>query len=665
MDSSLGKRAKKEAKPSGKNKNIKRAKRPKREKDRNELYPPGLYIEISPHSSPSEVNCLPTLTEAMEQGLPDTIWGRLRALHPKEPDLLQLFHEIEIDEDEPAPKMPTPFNRRLMDMSVPVKETSRMNEHLEWTAVAKRVQPSVVADNGLIVMLDLSIKAAYSFRHLSADPPKFLNSISCNLNPNDWAFDGSAPPWESSMRESVKRGDLSLLVKCHSVVQRQVLFNLVAANTYNRDLLLLEGLKKAARIMRLEWDKCLSLGSVRRVNKSLIKHLEVHQLSTYLAILKMMRFKDVQFVDKQLFGWKVSKKDKKAKVKCPIVQFLRSRIAVQPFICRPIRPISSLPSDVLLLLLWPNVHYTGVNPDEAHENCKLFFKRLLPAVGKVKHVIPMPVDRSSPRNLYFVSFIRSFMEQLDRVNRMQVRIGQLEKTFFLFQLFALNSTRRIVLVGWGVSCIPIIHAVTKYDSVCAAVLMDYQNLTSAGISWRNHERLQGFDKPLLYVVGEMSKYCNVNRLLDVQMKTNKTKMGIVTVCNATENLSVLPNALLALNASQASVNHCILEAIVEFLHLVMNQTTVNPNFLLRLPSLEMEQLRLTVMKERMEKLAQVQRYSMVPSTWRPPVVKAKAKGNLEAAEPEDPQQSGTSPEDPLPLLTTRTRAVKQPLVFDL
>ncbi|CDW57020.1 myosin, light chain 12 [Trichuris trichiura] len=662
MDSSLGKRVKKDSKSSSKNKNIKKAKRPKREKDRNELNPPGLYIEISPHWSQSQVKCLPTLTEALEQGLPETIWGRLHALRPKEPDLLQLFHEIEIDENDPAPKKPIPFNRRLMDMSFPIKEANCADEHLEWTSVGKRVQPSVVTDNGLNVMLDMSIKAAYSFRQVSANPPKFSNSVSCNLNSNDWAFDGNAPLWETLMRESVKRTDVTLLIKCHNVVQRQVLFNLVAANTYNRDLLLLEGLKKSARIMRLEWDKCLSLGSVRRVNKSLLNHLEVHQLSTYLAILKMMRFKDVQFVDKQLFGWKASKKDKKAKVKCPVVQFLRSRIAVQPYICGPIRPISSLPSDLLFLLLWPNVHYAGSNPDEAHENCKIFFKRLLPAVAKVKHVIPMPVDRNSPRNLYFVSFIKSFMEQLDR-------------------LFALNSTRRIVLVGWGVSCIPIIHAVTKYDSLCAAILMDYQNLTSAGISWRNHEKLEGFDKPLLYVVGEMSKYCNVNRLLDVrtkmrsriesfgyersQMRSLETNMGTVTVCNATENLSVLPNALFALNVSQACVNHCILEAIVEFLNLVMNRTTVNPDFLMRLPSLEMEQLRLTVMKERMEKLAQVQRYSMVPSTWRPPVVKAKTKGSLEAAEPEDPQQSGVNTEETSPLLTTRTRAVKQPLVFDL
>uniref|UniRef100_A0A5S6QA19 KAT8 regulatory NSL complex subunit 3 n=1 Tax=Trichuris muris TaxID=70415 RepID=A0A5S6QA19_TRIMR len=645
MNCPLGKSVRGEAKSSGKRKSTKSAKRIKREKDRSELYPPGLYIERGSLAFLTDDRRLPSFTEVVEQNLCDTIWGRLHS-YPvwKQVENFEQVHEFEFDKDL-LPKNSCPFYKRLMDMSLPAKDVNLINEPLKWPPTNRRTKPSIIEDNGLIGMLDLSVKAAYTFRRAVPVAPKFLPSVSCCLNSDDWSFGDSCLSWEAFMRRGVKRHDIPLLVQCHCIIQRQTLFNLVAAHAYNRDLLLLEGLKRSARMMRLEWDKSISMGSVRRVNMSLINNLEVHQLSTYLEILKMMRFKDAHFVDKELFGWNVGRANKKNKAKCPVVQYLRSRITIQPSICRPLRMVSALPPDVLLVVIWPNVHLAGTKPVEAPENCKTFLKRLFPTIAKVKHVIPSPIDSNCRWNMYYVLFIENVFQKLE-------------------ELFAINSTRRIVLIGWGLSCIPIIHAVTKYDCICATVLMDYRNLTPAGVYWRNHEKLNGLNKPMLYVVGDRSKYCNINRLIDIQVELKKTRMGFVIVCNTIENLSVLPNALFALNASQASVNHCILEAIREFLQIVLHQVPVNPSFHLRIPSFKVGQLKSRAVKEKMEKLAQMQRYSMVPSSWRSPTAKSKTKVSVEATEPEDQQQPGTCPEE-APLLTTRTRAVKQPLKFDL
>ncbi|KRZ06840.1 KAT8 regulatory NSL complex subunit 3, partial [Trichinella zimbabwensis] len=174
----------------------------------------------------------------------------------------------------------------------------------------------------------------------------------------------------------------------------------------------------------------------------------------------------------------------------------------------PFKIPQSFRMDVLMVLFWPTVKFTGEQGIYSYDNCKYFFECLLPGY----------YCEATPR--------------------------QESDTCWL--AFLLESSS-----AWG------------------AILFGFTNKCDSNAHGIVYPRLLKVEQPVLFIVGERARQCDIHDLSAMLNTMKHPKTKAIVIGHANDQLHMDSTALFELHINQMIVNHCILERVLDHIHSIL------------------------------------------------------------------------------------------------
>ncbi|OUC45542.1 hypothetical protein D917_08374 [Trichinella nativa] len=283
---------------------------------------------------------------------------------------------------------------------------------------------------------------------------------------------------------------------------------------------------------------------VRKVHRLFLTSLPEPYLICYLCILKTMKHERSELVRKVVLP-----KDNMSSIDACLTQLMGIKSINRTKVNFPYKIPQSFRMDVLMVLFWPTVKFAGEQSIYSYDNCKYFFECLLPGYCKC-------IDIKCP----------SMKEERLAKKLLDEYMASMQSKFYAIakQL----QDKRVILVGWHLSCEVVIELLES-SSAWGAILFGFTNKCDRDSDGIVYPRLLKVEQPVLFVVGERARQCDIHQLNIMlnMMKHPKTKA--IVIGHANDQLHMDSATLFELHINQMIVNHCLLERVLDYVHYIL------------------------------------------------------------------------------------------------
>ncbi|KAL1232428.1 hypothetical protein TSPI_01839 [Trichinella spiralis] len=184
--------------------------------------------------------------------------------------------------------------------------------------------------------------------------------------------------WEGKILEILNNVNRKFVTNICQVIKSYVLFELASVGIYNEELILSENLKTASVNMLTIWNEMIICEiDLTNVHYQFLKNLPEKYLKAYLCITRTMRY-DRPDIFKKI----INVDENSDSILSHFAQFSAIRSVNRTKVSFPLKLISPLDGNVVIILVWPHVRFVGYKSANVSENCKFFFGRVLPEYAK-------------------------------------------------------------------------------------------------------------------------------------------------------------------------------------------------------------------------------------------------------------------------------------------
>ncbi|KRZ56626.1 KAT8 regulatory NSL complex subunit 3, partial [Trichinella nativa] len=350
--------------------------------------------------------------------------------------------------------------------------------------------------------------------------------------------------WEGKILKILNNVDRKFISNICQVIKSYVLFELASVGIYNEELILSENLKTASVNMLTIWNEMIICEiDLTNVHYQFLKNLPEKYLKAYLCITRTMRY-DVRRPD--IFKKIINIDENSDSILSHFAQFSAIRSVNRTKVSFPLKLISPLDGNVVIILVWPHVRFVGYKSTNVSENCKFFFGRVLPEYAKCIELKLAPIKWGKST------------DEIHNICMDDLRIK-------IFKTLQRYSDKKVILIGWHLSCNVVLQSCSA-SNVCGVVLFNFINRAKEHLPAIVSPNLLECEVPVLFVVGSFSKLCSADFLTSIMPKLKNPKSKVVVVGQCDDQLMMNPVALQALHLNQLVVNYCILEAVMNYCH---------------------------------------------------------------------------------------------------
>uniref|UniRef100_A0A914V3Y6 KAT8 regulatory NSL complex subunit 3 n=1 Tax=Plectus sambesii TaxID=2011161 RepID=A0A914V3Y6_9BILA len=225
-----------------------------------------------------------------------------------------------------------------------------------------------------------------------------------------------------------------------------------------------------------------------------------------------------------------------------------------------------LNGNIQLVLVPPTLQHQGKMKQRAHD---YFYKVLLPMIGQTHWV-----KFALPNRNYTVAETADFMLVNIRDTVMEVKKN--------------HRDSKIVLVGWGTSCLLNCKIVQELSAVSAVINFAFPVVCANGSRGDVDDDILTVTAPCLFVVGQFACDSSFDVLQDLRDHM-RSESGLIVVGSANSNLYVSPRKLMIERLSLRAVHRLILDHLIEYLDQALNRPHPKPlKFSKPLPALSVD-----------------------------------------------------------------------------
>ncbi|KAL1236820.1 KAT8 regulatory NSL complex subunit [Trichinella spiralis] len=283
---------------------------------------------------------------------------------------------------------------------------------------------------------------------------------------------------------------------------------------------------------------------VRKVHRLFLTSLPEPYLICYLCILKTMKHERSELVRKVVLP-----KDNTSSIDACLTQLMGIKSINRTKVNFPYKIPQSFRMDVLMVLFWPTVKFAGEQSIYSYDNCKYFFECLLPGYCKC-------IDIKCP-SMKEERFAKKFLDEY--MASMQSKFYAIAKQL---------QDKRVILVGWHLSCEVVIELLES-SSAWGAVLFGFTNKCDKDSDGIVYPRLLKVEQPVLFVVGERARQCDIHQLNTMLNTMKHPKTKAIVIGHANDQLHMDSATLYELHINQMIVNHCLLERVLDYVHYIL------------------------------------------------------------------------------------------------
>ncbi|KRY39809.1 KAT8 regulatory NSL complex subunit 3 [Trichinella spiralis] len=371
---------------------------------------------------------------------------------------------------------------------------------------------------------------------------KDIRSICAGENYNDLPL---CTVWEELVLRKSSENEACYVQSISDVIKKFMLFKLSTKMVYNEHLLVSEKLKKSAHELLDFWcSMYLFKVDVRKVHRLFLTSLPEPYLICYLCILKTMKHERSELVRKVVLP-----KDNTSSIDACLTQLMGIKSINRTKVNFPYKIPQSFRMDVLMVLFWPTVKFAGEQSIYSYDNCKYFFECLLPGYCKC-------IDIKCP-SMKEERFAKKFLDEY--MASMQSKFYAIAKQL---------QDKRVILVGWHLSCEVVIELLES-SSAWGAVLFGFTNKCDKDSDGIVYPRLLKVEQPVLFVVGERARQCDIHQLNTMLNTMKHPKTKAIVIGHANDQLHMDSATLYELHINQMIVNHCLLERVLDYVHYIL------------------------------------------------------------------------------------------------
>ncbi|XP_003368469.1 hypothetical protein Tsp_12027 [Trichinella spiralis] len=286
------------------------------------------------------------------------------------------------------------------------------------------------------------------------------------------------------------------------------------------------------------------------------------------VIKKFMLFKLSTKMRSELVRKVVLPKDNTSSIDACLTQLMGIKSINRTKVNFPYKIPQSFRMDVLMVLFWPTVKFAGEQSIYSYDNCKYFFECLLPGYCKC-------IDIKCP-SMKEERFAKKFLDEY--MASMQSKFYAVDFYFIYYLIAKQLQDKRVILVGWHLSCEVVIELLES-SSAWGAVLFGFTNKCdkdSDGVRCSQllyvkivYPRLLKVEQPVLFVVGERARQCDIHQLNTMLNTMKHPKTKAIVIGHANDQLHMDSATLYELHINQMIVNHCLLERVLDYVHYIL------------------------------------------------------------------------------------------------
>ncbi|KRZ67733.1 KAT8 regulatory NSL complex subunit 3 [Trichinella papuae] len=371
---------------------------------------------------------------------------------------------------------------------------------------------------------------------------KDIRRICAGENYNDLPL---CPVWEELVLRDSSENEASYVQSISNVIKKFMLFKLSTKMVYNEHLLVSEKLKKSAHQLLDLWSSMyLFKVDVRKVHRLFLTSLPEPYLICYLCLLKSMKQERSELVRKVVLP-----KDNVNSIDSCLSQLMGIKSINRTKVNFPFKIPQSFRMDVLMVLFWPTVKFTGEQGIYSYDNCKYFFECLLPGYCKC-------IDIKCP----------SIKEERLAKKLLDEYMASMQSKFY--SIAKQLQDKKVILVGWHLSCEVVIELLES-SSAWGAILFGFTNKCDSNAHGIVYPRLLKVEQPVLFIVGERARQCDIHDLSAMLNTMKHPKTKAIVIGHANDQLHMDSTALFELHINQMIVNHCILERVLDYIHSIL------------------------------------------------------------------------------------------------
>ncbi|RUS85827.1 hypothetical protein EGW08_006379 [Elysia chlorotica] len=365
-------------------------------------------------------------------------------------------------------------------------------------------------------------------------------------------FSEAKEDWEdhfASVRTAWTVQQNRIFAKVMKVLQADRLARLSIVDTKNEPVQRRLQIDKASKRIRfafgnIGWDKTLILW----LHNLLLDKLRGQLLTSYLEVLQKLKAKIPLLIDRLIEGTSSNQGTLASESLAGLLK--RNWDPVTPSINQ--QKLKKLPDNPLLLLI-PGAPMS-LNPtvNKRHK----FWQNQLASMGKVINVVPI---NNNPNKL-----VVNCVESMVATTRSKI----LEMKGHL-------PGRPIVLIGWNVGAVVALQ-VSLIEAVHAVVCLGFPTMGISGNRGEVDDPIYNCKTPTYFVVGQHASTTNLDCLEDIREKL-RVETGLLLVGGADDQLRMSRSKKRHSGLTQAMVDRCIMEEMLEFLGNTLFQVMVNPD----------------------------------------------------------------------------------------
>uniref|UniRef100_A0A915BU82 KAT8 regulatory NSL complex subunit 3 n=1 Tax=Parascaris univalens TaxID=6257 RepID=A0A915BU82_PARUN len=326
----------------------------------------------------------------------------------------------------------------------------------------------------------------------------------------------------------------------HVIGSASIQYNIMVKNSYR--------LKDSIPIFTKE-----KRNTAKWAHKMLIERLPLPILATYVNMLRFCRTTGRSLID--LLVREETSDNKLKTMNSRIAEFIFVKVR-EPQTAAISRTLNKRRIEcVYVIAVSPSISYADCHSKErSHE---YMFKTLLPnVVGKVEQLrITLPMNSKFSACEVAEFAIDTVAKKVTEVRRQ-------------------HPDMRIVLAGWGTSCVINHQVVNVVSNVSAILNFAFPLKTAEGMRGDVDDDILLTYCPSLFIVGEEAIDCDVREIQRMAYRM-KTPAGVIVIGSADSNLHVSILRLCVERFTQRTVERALLDDIVDFLERYCSRSVKN------------------------------------------------------------------------------------------